>query len=186
MKLVVSPTRSIVKNLFTIFLTLFLGMTAITPSTQAQAQIQGSGKLNGGVFPIGPDPKMTPGSLCDSPAVHRYPEGIAYCDRNVDSATKKQIILDYDQNLGFNIHAMNRGEFKIDHYIPLCAGGSNHVDNLWPQHRSVFEVTDPLEQQVCIKMSEGHLKQADAILMIREGKANLSKVESLLSTLESM
>jgi hypothetical protein len=96
-------------------------------------------------FPISPDRKLTPGSFCEDHKVRRYPEGIAYCNRSVSGATKKDVIHDYDAILGYEIAKMNRQAFKIDHYIPLCMGGSNDSSNLWPQHESVFKMTDPLE-----------------------------------------
>src|SRR5262245_45768293 len=104
---------------------------------------------------------MTPGSLCDRPDSKRYPEGIPYCSRSVKSELKREIMRDYDAKLGYGITAMDRSAFKIDHYIPLCMGGSNKQDNLWPQHQSVFTVTDPLEALECEKMAKGKLLQAD-------------------------
>lgn len=137
-------------------------------------------------FPIGPNSTMTPGSLCSQPDAYRYPEHIAYCNRNVDTQTKRAIIAAYDRNFGYKIQQMNRGDFKIDHYIPLCAGGSNNVNNLWPQHRSVYEITDVLEATVCEKMAQGRLSQADAITYIRYGKANLSQVDELMRRLSAL
>lgn len=129
-----------------------------------------------GGYPKGPDAQMTPGDLCHRPTELRYAEKIAYCKRNVDTSTKNQIIKAYDQNLGFGIGSMPRNKFKIDHFIPLCMGGSNEKENLWPQHESVYNLTDPLEQEACEKMAEGKLLQEEAVALIREAKLNLSKV----------
>lgn len=131
-------------------------------------------------FPTGPNPSMTPGSLCDHSDIRRYPEGIVYCERNVETNLKKEIIKKYDEELGFEIRQMNRGDFKIDHYIPLSIGGSNNPDNLWPQHKSVFTVTDPLEHELSAKISEAKITQAEAIRVIREAKNNLGRVPELL------
>lgn len=125
-------------------------------------------------FPISPDARLTPGSLCapQDSTERRYPEGIFYCDRAVGTARKQTIIKTYDIELGYEISSMNRQDFKIDHYIPLCMGGSNETTNLWPQHKSVYFYTDRLEEALCTKMREGRLVQARAIDLIREAKAD--------------
>lgn len=139
-----------------------------------------------GKFPLGPDIKMTPGTVCKNADSLRYPEKIKYCERNVDTQLKRAIFIDYDKNLGYSTRSMNRGDFKIDHYIPLCAGGSNDRSNLWPQHASVYKITDPLEPLACEKMSEGRLTQSKAIELIRIGKNDLKKVTEILNYLEGL
>jgi hypothetical protein len=135
---------------------------------------------------MGPDPRLTPGSLCQNGNTTRYPERIQYCQRNVDRDEKQLIFKMYDEKLGYSTRAMNRQQFKIDHFIPLCAGGSNNIDNLWPQHQSIFEVTDPLEPAVCGKMSAGRLKQAEAVELIRRAKLNLNEVGAILKQINSL
>lgn len=126
-------------------------------------------------YPIGPDDEKTPGKTCEHADEYRYAERIAYCNRNVHSETKAAIIQEYDRDLGFAIGKMPRSEFKIDHYIPLCMGGSNSEDNLWPQHKKVYEITDPLEGKLCQLMANGSMRQAKAISLIREAKNDLSR-----------
>jgi hypothetical protein len=137
-------------------------------------------------FPMGPNPQMTPGALCTHPDSLRYPEQIKYCNRNVASDLKNEIIQTYDKQFGYNIEAMDRSKFKIDHFIPLCAGGANDIQNLWPQHESVYTITDPLEPAICDKMAAGKLKQADAVDIIKRGKLNLSEVPALLKQVLAM
>lgn len=137
-------------------------------------------------FPEGPRESVTPGSLCEKPDDYRYPERIPYCERSVEPDLKKQIIADYDQRFGYRIAQMDRTQFKIDHYIPLCMGGSNEVDNLWPQHISIYEVTDPLEELICSKMAEGVLKQKRAIEYIREVKNDLQRAEDIYSQVSQL
>lgn len=139
-----------------------------------------------GKFPEGPNPEMTPGSLCTQSSTYRYPERIKYCDRDVSSGLKKQIIEDYDHDFGFSIKKMPRGDFKIDHFIPLSIGGSNDVTNLWPQHKSIYEHSDPLESDVFNLISQGKIKQADAIRVIKECKLNLGRCEELGEYLKSL
>ena len=139
-----------------------------------------------GSYPDGPELTQTPGKLCETDAVRRYPEKIAYCERNVSSDTKKAIIQIYDQKFGFQISKMNRGEFKIDHFIPLSIGGSNSIENLWPQYRKVYEVTDPIEQELSNKIAAGRIKQADAVRLIKEAKLDLSKADEIMHQIQAM
>lgn len=161
-----------------IFVLLFvvcsaLGATAATPTAAAIPTANT-------IYPIGPAPELTAGSVCKRPNTYRYPEHVAYCVRNVGTGLKNRIIELYNSRLGY--HIQNRKiDYKIDHFYPLCAGGSNEGDNLWPQHKSVFVLTDPLEQLVCEKMAAGRLKQADALELIRKAKLNLSEVARILS-----
>jgi hypothetical protein len=121
-------------------------------------------------FPESPDERLTPGSKCERPDQIRYPERIKYCERNVSSEEKWQIIRSY-QALGFEIPNEKRADYKIDHLIPLCAGGSNSHRNLWPQHKSVYQKTDRLEAILCEKMAKGELRQDEAIDLILRAKA---------------
>jgi len=122
-------------------------------------------------FPIRPEP-ITPGSLCESPTEYRYPEQIPYCRRNVSTARKWNIIHTYDRVYSYQIAKMNRQDFKVDHKIPLCMGGSNEDSNLWPQHKSVYIHTDALEHSLCLKMARGELSQSKAVEIMRNAKAN--------------
>ncbi len=138
-------------------------------------------------YPIGPDiTGMTPGSLCTTPDSYRYPERVAYCDRGVKREEKWQIINAYNGKFGYKINSANRGQFKIDHLIPLCAGGSNEPSNLWPQHQSIFAQTDPLEPLACEKMKTGRLKQVRAVELLMRAKLDLSKVRAVQAELESL
>jgi hypothetical protein len=136
-------------------------------------------------YPLGPDAQTTPGSLCAKASEMRYPEGISYCKRDVGSQRKKQIFNTY-RFLGFTLPPNDRGSYKIDHYIPLCAGGSNANDNLWPQHKSVYAITDPIEPLICEKMSEGRLKQAEAVMLIKKVKNDLKTADEVFDYLNRL
>lgn len=127
-------------------------------------------------FPKGPLAELTPGSLCDRPDEYRYPERIAYCDRDVDSSLKADVFKEY-RNEGFRLDPKDRQDYKIDHLIPLCAGGSNRENNLWPQHKSVYEITDPMEPAACDAMKAGKIKQSEAVKMILAAKRDLTLVK---------
>lgn len=156
-----------------------LGLTALcVASTAAKAALFSAGID----YPIKPRSELTPGSLCSRPSYLRHPERIPYCNRNVDSSTKKDIIAEYDLEFDYRIQDMNRGEFKIDHLIPLCIGGSNHRDNLWPQHETAYVLTDELEHKTCEWMGLGKIKQKEAIDLVLKGKNDPAKAPEILRT----
>lgn len=145
-----------------------------------------SGAIASERYPKGPIESVTPGSLCEDSPIRRYPEGIVYCERDVDTQLKREIIKMYDRQFGYSIGQMNRMDFKIDHFIPLSIGGSNEITNLWPQHKSVYEVTDELEHLLSQKISAGLIKQDDAVRVIREAKHNLDRVPELIDYVQGL
>ncbi len=159
-----------------VFASLLVVLSVV--STQARSTAQG--------FPIKPDPQVTPGDLCQRPTARRYPEGINYCERDVMSETKRMIIEVYQSKLGYNIMGNGRANFKIDHYIPLCMGGSNEPKNLWPQHVSVYTQTDPLEPLLCEKMASGSLLQKEAVALIMRAKNDFSQIPAVMKYASSL
>jgi len=137
-------------------------------------------------FPTSPELTITPGKLCNRPSARRYAEKIAYCERDVSYETKEIIIEKYDDSFGYRVGQMKRDEFKIDHLIPLCVGGSNDMTNLWPQHKTVYTITDPLEPELCSKMLQGRLKQAEAVLLVIEAKTHLDRVSQIIKYVKSL
>lgn len=136
-------------------------------------------------YPLYPDPTLTPGILCQYPDSYRYPEHIAYCKRDVSYAQKKQVFEDY-RHLGYRINLKRRSDYKIDHYIPLCAGGGNNIENLWPQHKSVFRKTDQIEFLGCELLRDGRISQHSLIALIRYAKNDHTKVEEVMEELRSL
>jgi hypothetical protein len=136
-------------------------------------------------YPTIPDDNLTPGSLCKRGSSRRYPERIPYCERGVSKGEKWEVIAAYNE-IGFRIERKDRQQFKIDHLIPLCAGGSNEPSNLWPQHRTVYDITDPLEGLACEKMAKGRLRQARAVELLLYAKHHLDEVPQVLALLQSL
>jgi hypothetical protein len=138
-----------------------------------------------GRFPHTPRKESTPGSLCEKSETYRYPEHVKYCERNVDKEQKHERFVHYDKEYGFSTLEMERSEFKIDHLIPLCLGGSNNSDNLWPQHKVIYENTDPLEPFMCETLAAGKIKQAEAVRILLEIKQRPFDAPEELRKLES-
>lgn len=159
------------------FLALLLALSVSGLELQAANPLQ---------FPKSPEPELTPGSLCERPSTRRYAEGISYCERDVSSALKRQVMQQYDERFGYQVLQMNRAAFKIDHYIPLCMGGSNRPDNLWPQHESIYSYTDSIEAAACEKMATGRLRQVEAIEYIRRAKADASQASEILRVVQKI
>ena len=138
-----------------------------------------------GEYPRGPIQDLTPGSLCDRPDSYRYAERIPYCNRVVDRELKEDVFREY-RHEGYRLNPRNRENYKIDHLIPLCAGGSNRENNLWPQHVSIYTKTDPIEHIGCEKLKAGKIKQARLVQLILAAKKDLSLVPETLNFLRRL
>jgi hypothetical protein len=169
---------------------LAIGMAALLlaacgPGVDPGSQLSARPTSADGRFPLAPDESLTPGTTCQNPSEYRYPERIPYCKRSVSTSQKNKIIQTYDKTFNYTIGSMPRNDFKIDHYIPLCMGGSNDAANLWPQHKSLYVYTDDLEQTLCLYLERGRMKQVEAIAYIKYVKNNLDAVESVEEEIKS-
>jgi hypothetical protein len=76
--------------------------------------------------------------------------------RNVPDSEKNQVKQEYGNPTG---------QIEIDHFYPLCAGGSNDIKNLWAQpavnvwngQDFGFHAKDKLETYVCAQIKAGKL-----------------------------
>jgi hypothetical protein len=137
-------------------------------------------------YPLSPQVSLTPGTTCKNPSEYRYPEKIPYCNRSVSTSLKNKIIKTYDSTFKYTIGSMPRNDFKIDHYIPLCMGGSNDAANLWPQHKTSYIYTDSLEQKLCLYLERGRMRQAAAIDYMKYVKNNLDEAERIDQEIEEI
>ena len=145
-----------------------------------------AGEIGKFTFPDGPNEKMTPGVLCAHPSSYRYEEKIPYCERAVSASMKKTIIATYDNQLGFTIQKLPRGDFKITLLIPPSIGGANEIGNLWPQHKSIYAYSDKIESDLSNLMVKGRIKQAQAIEAILSCKLHLEKCEQIQADLQKL
>ena len=135
-------------------------------------------------YPKSPDLTLTPGSLCDTPDRYRHPEQIPYCERNVNSFQKEMIFINY-KKLGYSLSG-DRSSYKIDHYIPLCFGGSNKPDNLWPQHATLSVMTDSIEAMGCEVLGLGKVTQKELLELIIKAKLNSKESPAIFKYIKSL
>lgn len=84
--------------------------------------------------------------------------------RSVPATVKRRVYLEY----GFDPRRHEPGE--VDHFVPLCAGGSNDLTNLWFQpeinkwdgKNFGFHEKDDLEAWVCQRIKAGLLTPQEA------------------------
>jgi len=125
-----------------------------------------------------PNPQLTPGkyaTLTASDLTKTYsdncPSGKTTCTysadhRNVPASEHAQVYNEY--NVPQTARNIQRGE--VDHFYPLCAGGSNDITNLWYQPASStwngqnfgYHAKDKLETRVCQDIKSGKLTPSDA------------------------
>jgi len=79
--------------------------------------------------PTQPDPELTPGDVFDVTIHDVCKPGYAKKVRAVPKSLRDQA---YER---YGITFQRRGDYQLDHLIPLSLGGSNSVRNLWPQPR---------------------------------------------------
>lgn len=137
-------------------------------------------------YPKHPDPRLTPGSYCNGNQPTDRRGRPSTCERNVDGGDKWDVIREYNQRLGYDINPGNRTQFKIDHLIPLCFGGGNDKENLWPQHQTVYVITDDIEHIGCEKLRGGRISQIKVIELLLSAKRDHSKAEQVLSYLKGL
>jgi len=100
-------------------------------------------------FPLRPDDTLTPGAVAstDSSDVCGIVNGLSYSKRHRHTSVelKREVYAEY------HVEAAGR-EFEIDHRVPLCLGGADVRENLWPQEgwqHPNYHDNDFLEETVC-------------------------------------
>jgi len=115
-------------------------------------------------FAVQPDPRVTPGGLCtaNDPDFdgNVYGEQVPHCNRNFSNSKKMAVARAY------NVPPDQWSNYEFDHLIPLCAGGSNDVRNVWPEILSHAHMKDAVEDHVCSGMRAGLMSQKEAISTI--------------------
>jgi len=125
-----------------------------------------------------PSQELTPGkadTLDVSDLTRRYTEN---CPRNKRSCTYSEA----HRNVPREVHVQVYNEYnvpdsgrnsesgEVDHFWPLCAGGSNDISNLWYQpaknpwqdENLGYHEKDWLEEQICKQIKAGQIDPAEA------------------------
>lgn len=108
-----------------------------------------------------PNYALTPGRLATPNnrgfIEYRYAEHIPYCRNDVSFALQATVLNRY------NIPLADRDKYKIDHLIPLLCGGSNSLENLWPQPIAEAEEKAKLEYRLYLQLRDGKITQNQVI-----------------------
>jgi hypothetical protein len=115
-------------------------------------------------WPSRPDPALTPGKVAttDLREVCAIDGDMSYSRRHrtTTAALKSWVFREY------GIEPPNepaaRGEWEIDHLVPLCLGGADEAANLWPQNKATSRKKDRLEAQACREVCAGRLSLSEA------------------------
>ena len=106
--------------------------------------------------PTLPDPKLTPGATLPVSKYDICVPGYAGHARNVPQSVKEQAYESY------GITSREPGEYEVDHLISLELGGSNDIDNLWPQSYKTqpwnAHVKDKLENKLHDMVCNGEIE----------------------------
>lgn len=134
----------------------FVALSLLAPSS-ALAQAPQIAEI----LPIVPDPILTPGvvattdqaDICGVVGGLRYTERHRFTTQSMKDGT-------------FSKYQIVKGgrDFEVDHRVPICAGGADVKENLWPQlgwlHPSYHD-KDRLEDQICRLICKGSVSVTD-------------------------
>jgi hypothetical protein len=109
-----------------------------------------------------PDPALTPGAICTQQDPHfqgyDYPDHVARCRRALSESGKQKVAASYG-----NVPRHKWKDYEFDHLIPLCAGGSNDLRNIWMQPIDEALDKDELERRICTGLRSGTMNQREAL-----------------------
>jgi hypothetical protein len=132
---------------------------AVRQASIEQVHIAASGCRQGRL----PDRRCTPGATFNVAATQVCVPGYSSRVRDVPASEKRQVYNDY----GIRTHT--RGQYEVDHLIPLELGGSNSIRNLWPEAanpRPGFHEKDRLENKLHRLVCAGRLSLRKAQSLI--------------------
>jgi hypothetical protein len=119
-----------------------------------------------------PNHKLTPGAALSVTAQDVCVPGYSRTVRNVSRATKQAVFERYGVVQGRHQETTKAGktvwrsDFEVDHLIPLALGGSNAIENLWPESYLTqswnSDAKDRLENRLHRLVCTGGITLADA------------------------
>lgn len=148
----------------TIFIFLIIISAIFLINTQLFSNPRTAGLVSVSVKGLYPNKLLTPGKAetLNAKDLTALYNGKTYSQshRAVNDTLKKNIYAEYGV-----IYPQPAGEYEVDHFYPLCAGGSNDPQNLWLQPAHVFfqgedygyHAKDVLEAHVCAQIKNGNI-----------------------------
>jgi hypothetical protein len=106
-----------------------------------------------------PDRKVTPGSTVKVPIEVLCEKGYTKSVRHVSGSVKAAVYREY------GIESHQSGGYEVDHLISLELGGSNEIENVWPQpYEGVWNahVKDQLEDRLHAMVCSGQIGLKEA------------------------
>ena len=102
-----------------------------------------------------PDKECTPGAIFPEATVQEIcVPGYTKSVRNVPAELKRAVYAEY------GVKHREKGEYEVDHHIPLELGGSNDIANLWPEPaepRPGFHEKDKVENYLHAQVCSGRM-----------------------------
>jgi hypothetical protein len=109
-----------------------------------------------------PDARLTPGAVLSVTAAQVSVAGYSSKVRNVPASEKRAVYAEYHL-----AYPQKAGAYECDHFIPLCLGGSNSTQNLWPEPAPQFHWKDGLEVYLWHEVREHTVSLSEAQREIR-------------------
>jgi hypothetical protein len=159
------------KGLFIFFLAILLVVSYIFIEKNVRSS---SNEIKLTVYPLGTrtktagcklngayqDKECSPGKALDGVTKEEVcKNGYSKAVRNVPESLKEKVYQEY------SITSHKKGEYEVDHIVSLELGGSNEIDNLYPQPaepRPGFHEKDVVEDYLHKKVCSGKLSLEDA------------------------
>jgi hypothetical protein len=158
------------------------GTSEPTPPTTGGDTSSGTSRV--GPARLYPDPALTPGFADTLLALDLTKQYTEHCPSNKASCTYSQA----HRNVPRSVHNQVYDEYnvpqakrnidngEVDHFQPLCAGGSNDIKNLWYQPVTNdwkgedfgFHAKDKLETYICAQIKAGKLDPKEAYKRMTE------------------
>ena len=153
--------KKILGSILFILLFLLLFVPNTTPSATPNQVLGIQTKTTGCAAQSGlPDKDCTPGAVISGVTKDQIcTPGYSKQVRNVPESEKEQVYTEY----GITSHQV--GEYEVDHYISLELGGSNDINNLWPEPaepRPGFHEKDKVENYLHKQVCDGFISLEQA------------------------
>lgn len=102
------------------------------------------------------DPILTPGEFFPTiTASEVCVPGYARRTRNVPTSEKKKVFARYGVK-------WKPGAYEVEHFIPLCMGGTNGLANLWPAPKKDARAKARVDGFLCREICAGRLTLEEA------------------------